>query len=122
MGFTQRVIQEVLKRKTLIFTYKWQWILHLGKQLQSQQQHLKVSQNLLKRILAFKRDLKLFRDEMHAKKKSDYIPVTMDELMARFVTNIERNECKNRFRDDKRVLYSKNLADIPHESIEDSVR
>ena len=59
---------------------------------------------------------------MHAKKKSDYIPVTMDELMARFVTNIERDDCKNRFREDKRLLYSKNLSDIPHEKIEESVR
>ena len=59
---------------------------------------------------------------MHAKKKSDYIPVKMDELMARFVTNIERNECKNRFHEDKRLLYSENLAEIPHEKIEDSVR
>jgi hypothetical protein len=36
-----------------------------------------------------------------AKRQTDYIPVTMDELMARFVTNIERDECKKRFRESK---------------------
>jgi hypothetical protein len=34
---------------------------------------------------------------MAAKKQTYYIPVTMDELMARFVTNMERDECKKRF-------------------------
>jgi hypothetical protein len=43
--------------------------------------------------VAFKRDLKNFRDEMAAKKETYYIPVTMDELMARFVTNMERSDC-----------------------------
>jgi hypothetical protein len=42
-------------------------------------------------IVAFKHDLKSFRDEMTAKKLSYFIPVTMDELMARFVTNMERS-------------------------------
>ena len=34
---------------------------------------------------------------MVAKKQTYYIPVTMDELMARFVTNMERDDCKLRF-------------------------
>lgn len=49
---------------------------------------------------------------MTAKKQSFYIPVTMDELMARFVTNMERNECKNRFKDTKNVLFGQELNDM----------
>jgi hypothetical protein len=41
-----------------------------------------------------KDDLKNFRDEMHMKKQQFYVPVTMDELMARFVVNMKRNEAK----------------------------
>ena len=41
---------------------------------------------------------------MAAQKQTYYIPVTMDELMARFVTNMERNECKQRFQEDKQLL------------------
>lgn len=49
---------------------------------------------------------------MTAKKQTYYIPVTMDELMARFVTNMERNECKTRFKEDKKVLCKENLAAV----------
>ena len=52
-------------------------------------------------ILAFKHDLKQFRDEMTAKKQSYYIPVTMDELMARFVTNMARNDLKDKLKIEK---------------------
>jgi hypothetical protein len=62
------------------------------------------------KILAFKRDLRNFREEMTAKKQSFYIPVTMDELMARFVTNMERNDCKDRFRRTKKELMGPNVA------------
>jgi len=41
---------------------------------------------------------------MAAKKQSYYIPVTMDELMARFVTNMERNELKDKFKSQKSIL------------------
>lgn len=51
--------------------------------------------------LAFRNDLKEFRSEMNAKNQSYYIPVTMDELMARFLTNFERNKCKSKFKIDK---------------------
>lgn len=51
--------------------------------------------------LAFKHDLKQFRDEMTAKKQSYYIPVTMDELMARFVTNMARNDLKDKLKIEK---------------------
>lgn len=46
-----------------------------------------------------------FRDEMTAKKLSYFIPVTMDELMARFVTNMERSQCVKRFEDTQKVLF-----------------
>lgn len=59
---------------------------------------------------------------MTAKKQTYYIPVTMDELMARFVTNMERNECKTRFKEDKKVLCKENLAAVDPQDIEDSVR
>lgn len=49
--------------------------------------------------IAFKKDLKGFRDEMVKNKQNYYIPVTMDELMARFVTNMERAESKKLFRE-----------------------
>lgn len=49
---------------------------------------------------------------MTAKRKLYYIPVTMDELMARFVTNIERNECKARFRIDKQILNKADLREV----------
>lgn len=58
---------------------------------------------------------------MTAKKETYYIPVTMDELMARFVTNMERNECKNRFRNEKTVLFSKDYADVDPTTIEEGV-
>jgi len=41
-----------------------------------------------------KNDLKMFREEMNRKKQQFYVPVTMDELMARFVVNMKRNEAK----------------------------
>lgn len=56
--------------------------------------------------------MKEFRDEMTAQRKIYYIPVTMDELMARFVTNIERNECKTRFRQDKKILSKSSLREV----------
>lgn len=72
-------------------------------------------------FLAFKRDLKEFRDEMTAKREIGYIPVTMDELMARFVTNMERNDCKEQFRTHKVVVQKENLAGVAHDRIEDSI-
>jgi len=36
----------------------------------------------------------MFREEMNRKKQQFYVPVTMDELMARFVVNMKRNEAK----------------------------
>jgi hypothetical protein len=34
----------------------------------------------------------------------------MDELMARFVTNIQRNECKEQFNKEKQLLQVKDLS------------
>ena len=58
---------------------------------------------------------------MNAQKHSYYIPVTMDELMARFVTNIQRNECKTRFSQEKKRLFSNKFAEMPSDQIEESV-
>lgn len=55
--------------------------------------------------------MKGFRDEMAAQKQTYYIPVTMDELMARFVTNMERNECKKRFQQDKQALCDESIVE-----------
>jgi hypothetical protein len=35
----------------------------------------------------------------------------MDELMARFVTNMERNDCKKRFIQQKQTICDGNLQD-----------
>jgi hypothetical protein len=45
----------------------------------------------------------------------------MDELMARFVTNIQRNECKERFNAEKTLLFEDQYNDIDNMMIEDSV-
>lgn len=58
---------------------------------------------------------------MTAKKETYYIPVTMDELMARFVTNMERNECKGRFKNEKNVLFAKDYAAVEPMVIEEGV-
>lgn len=49
---------------------------------------------------------------MIAKKQSYYIPVTMDELMARFVTTQERTGLKSRFKNEKQPLLEKSLLDL----------
>ena len=69
----------------------------------------------------FKQGLKAFRDEMTRKKQLYYIPVTMDELMARFVTNMERQNCKDRFKSNKSALMGSSLKHIDREVIENSV-
>jgi len=58
---------------------------------------------------------------MAAKKQTYYIPVTMDELMARFVTNMVRSECEERFQNDKQVLFKNSLSEVPNEQIEEGV-
>lgn len=55
---------------------------------------------------------------MSRKKQVFYIPVTMDELMARFVTNMERQDCKKRFKDEKKTLMNADLRSVPKEEIE----
>ena len=64
----------------------------------------------------------MFRDEMIQKKQTFYIPVTMDELMARFVTNIQRNECKEQFNKEKQLLQVKDLSQVDPTEIEKSVQ
>jgi hypothetical protein len=58
---------------------------------------------------------------MAAQKQTYYIPVTMDELMARFVTNMERNDCKKRFIQQKQTICDGNLQDSDAKEIEESV-
>ena len=65
--------------------------------------------------------MKDFRTEVTAKNSTVYIPVTMDELMARFVTNMERADCQNRFKQEKANLYKDSLLKMNAESIEENV-
>jgi hypothetical protein len=49
--------------------------------------------------------LKRFKDEKILKKElSSYVPVTMDELMDRFVHNMKRNEHQEKFTHSRKVL------------------
>ena len=59
---------------------------------------------------------------MHRKKQQFYVPVTMDELMARFVVNMKRNEAKEQFELSKQLLMRKTLTKVPESEIEDSVQ
>lgn len=58
---------------------------------------------------------------MTRKKQLYYIPVTMDELMARFVTNMERQDCKQRFKTSKKTLLVNDLRHVDRDDIETSV-
>ena len=51
-----------------------------------------------------------------------YIPVTMDELMARFVTNMKRADCNARFSNQLEVVMQDNLISAERESVEEAVR
>ena len=59
---------------------------------------------------------------MARKKQLYYIPVTMDELMARFVTNMERSECNQRFSEQLETVMQENLIKTEREAIEEAVR
>ena len=58
---------------------------------------------------------------MTAKKQSYYIPVTMDELMARFVTNMARNDLKDKLKVEKQIFFKENLCDLENQEIENGV-
>ena len=64
----------------------------------------------------------MFRAEVNAKNSTAYIPVTMDELMARFVTNMERTDCTDRFNSMNRVLQRESLAQVDEALIEQGVQ
>ena len=66
--------------------------------------------------------MKDFRAEVTAKNSTVYIPVTMDELMARFVTNMERADCEDRFKAEKVNLYGDSLLKLDGQQIEDNVK
>ena len=46
----------------------------------------------------------------------------MDELMARFVTNIERDDCQRQFHAFRKVLETSDLANVEQQQIESSVK
>ena len=46
----------------------------------------------------------------------------MDELMARFVTNMERTDCTDRFNTMNRILYRDSLAQVDEKLIEQGVK
>jgi hypothetical protein len=55
---------------------------------------------------------------MTAKRNTNYIPVTMDELMARFVTNMERTQCKAAYDDAKYILFNSDYSELEPVRIE----
>jgi len=73
-------------------------------------------------LKTFKRNLRDFRSVVQAKKQTEYIPVTMDELMARLVTNIDRLQCMRRFKQEKKLLDCQTLHDFDNKTIEDSCK
>jgi hypothetical protein len=58
---------------------------------------------------------------MQIEHKVGYIPVTMDELMARFVTQMERDECLKAFKKSKKLFKTNNFRDHPNQVIEQGV-
>lgn len=58
---------------------------------------------------------------MTAKRNTNYIPVTMDELMARFVTNMERTQCKAAYDDAKQILFNSDYSELEPIRIEQGV-
>ena len=58
---------------------------------------------------------------MQIEHKIGYIPVTMDELMARFVTQMERDECLKAFTNSKKLFKASNFRDHPNQVIERGV-
>lgn len=59
---------------------------------------------------------------MTAQRVTGYIPVTMDELMARFVTNMERDDCEDEFHKHKTTIFKSNLRQVDQVDIESSVK
>jgi len=53
--------------------------------------------------------LKDFRDESRLKHQENYVPVTMDELMARFELNLEREKYLDAHNESKELLEQKSL-------------
>lgn len=73
-------------------------------------------------MLEVKLFLKAFKDEMKTSKKhTNYIPVTMDELMVRFVLNLHRNEFQDTFTDKRRLLDKSDLRKEDEDDIRDKV-
>ena len=64
-----------------------------------------------------------FRDGMRKKGKfGDYVPVTMDELMARFVVSMEREACTRKFTDSTQLLLQPTLVHTDKLNLKKSVQ
>ena len=107
-GFVDKVIPCSIHRKTAEFNAGIKMNPESFKVVAKSPAALK-SKHFFYFIVEFKQDLKGFREEMTRKKQLYYIPVTMDELMARFVTNMERSECKDQFKAHKKVFMRSDL-------------
>lgn len=62
--------------------------------------------------------LLLFKTELMAKKSSSgYVPLTMDELMNRFVLNLHRNETIETFNDSRKKLAKVDLLQLHEDEV-----
>ncbi len=52
---------------------------------------------------------------------SSYVPVTMDELMSRFVLNLHRKEYNDAFEQSKKVLEQRDIRKLDNKVIAGSV-
>jgi len=58
---------------------------------------------------------------MEEGKLSNYVPVTMDELMSRFVINLHRKEYNDAFEQSRKVLEKRDIRKIDNKAIAGSV-
>jgi hypothetical protein len=64
-----------------------------------------------------KKALKNFREEERKKWVSNYIPVTMDELMTQFEKNMKRSKVKEQIKRSKSLLYQPRLVMVADKDI-----
>lgn len=66
--------------------------------------------------------LKQFKSELKNRKEfSGYVPVTMDELMIRFIQKFNRNEHIETYNRNKEILEKDNLKGKPDHEISEGV-
>ncbi len=61
--------------------------------------------------------MKNFREEERKKWVSNYIPVTMDELMTQFEKNMKRSKVKEQIKRSKSLLYQPRLVMVADKDI-----